>query len=342
MADENAPGMEHDALVRRAMGDLSTARAWLEARLPREVVQEFKLSTLAEQPGTFVDTNLRRSETDVLFKVQHKSGSPVYVYVLVEHQSTVDPWLRLRLHRYHGRIWDRERTQQRPNAPTISPIVSVVLHQGARRWEPSLQFEDLYNEKVRGMPDLCRFSQYAAELLGRRLEDAKGDAYVRVMEMLLIDHLREQFKRLLQLLPPLFPRLWAPPGDKDKELMLMAYIDAMYGEEAMRALTAEVEEYRERYGSQGIASKDVYLKKLAERYARAGMARGLEQGLKQSLKQGLEQDLLRGRIATVEDMLERGASWETITQFTGVDEARLLRLREELASKRNNHSAQGA
>ena len=119
----------------------------------------------------------------------------------------------------------------------------------------------------------------------------------------------------------------------------MAYIDTMYRDEGMKVMTAELERYRERYGSQGITPEDVYLlKRLEERYARDGMARGLEQGLGQGLEQGLEQGTLRGRIATVEDMLERGASWETVAQFTGVDEAGLVRLREELAAMQNDHN----
>ncbi len=315
MDDEKPPGREHDALVRRALEDPATAQAWLKARLPRELVKQLNLSTLTEQPGTFVDTNLRRSETDALFKVQHESGKPVYVYILVEHQSTVDLWLPLRLHKYHNRIWDRERLQRRLNTPTLSPIVSAVLHHGDRDWTPSRQFEDLYNEEVRSLPDLCRFGYILVELTGMQLEETRGDAYARAMEMLLMDHRRQQVERLLQLLPPLILTMWATPGGRDKKRTLMAYIDTMYGGIVMKVLTAEVEKYRERYGSQGITPEDVTLLKfLEERYAR----------------EGKEQGILQGRIATVEDMLERGASWETVTQLTGVDKELLNRLREEL------------
>ena len=99
--------MEHDALVRRVLGDLDAARAWLQARLPADTTQHLDLATLQLQPGTFVDEELRRAETDVLFEVRHESGWPVFVYLLVEHQSTVDFWLRLRLLRYQGRIRER-------------------------------------------------------------------------------------------------------------------------------------------------------------------------------------------------------------------------------------------
>ena len=110
----------------------------------------------------------------------------------------------------------------------------------------------------------------------------------------------------------------------------------------MQSSTTEVQEYRKRYGSQGITPEDVTLLKfLEERYARDGMARGLEQGMEQGVEQGVKQGILRGRIATVEDMLARGASWETVTQLTGVDETRLIRLREELAALQNGHSTHG-
>ena len=173
MAEEQFFSMRHDALVRRVLGDPDTARAWLQARLPRDVARHLSLATLQLRPGTFGDEELGRSETDVLFEARHASGQPVYVYVLVEHQSTVD--FRLRLLRYQGRIWDGERAR-RPRARSLGPIVVVVLHHGPRG-ALSTRFADLYNEKVRGLPGACRFSHVLVELAGMRLEAARGDAY---------------------------------------------------------------------------------------------------------------------------------------------------------------------
>ena len=165
--------MEHDALVRRVLGDPDAARAWLQARLPADTTQHLDLATLQLQPGTFVDEELRRAETDVLFEVRHESGWPVFVYLLVEHQSTVDFWLRLRLLRYQSRIWERERVR-RPGMRSLSPIVAVVLHHGPRAWSPPTRFEALYNEAVRALPDVCRFGHILVELHRMRLEDARG------------------------------------------------------------------------------------------------------------------------------------------------------------------------
>ena len=324
MVDERPPGMEHDALVRRVLGDLATAGAWLRARLPEDMVQRLDFATLQLQPGTFVDDELRRSETDVLFQVRHKSGQSVFVYVLVEHQSTVDFWLRLRLLRYHARIWEQERMRQ-PAVHELSPILSVVLHHGPREWTPSSRFEDLYNAKVRDLSGTCRFRHVLVELHRMRLEDARGDAYSRAMEMLLSDHGRTQAVGLMQLLPPLFPAIRATAGGPHKVVTLLKYYSIEYGGTMRNELTAEVERYQERYGLVGLTREDVTMLEILE-------AKREQQGLEQGLEQGREQGMAAGRIATVESMLERGGTWETIEVLTGIDEVGLNKLREELAA----------
>ena len=243
----------------------------------------------------------------------------MFVYVLVEHQSTVDFWLRLRLLRYHTRIWEQER--MRPAVHELPPIVSVVLHHGPREWTPSSRFEDLYNAKVRNLPGICRFGHVLVELHRMRLEDARGDAYSRAMEMLLSDHGRTQAVGLMRLLPPLFPAIRATAGGSHKVVTLLRYYSIEYGGTMRNELTAEVKRYQERYGLVGLTREDVTMLEILE-------AKREQQGREQGLAQGLA----AGRIATVESMLERGGTWETIEVLTGIDEVGLNKLREELAA----------
>ncbi len=330
MAEAQILGMRHDALVRRVLGDPATARAWLQARLPRDVARHLDFTALQLQPGTFVDDELGRSETDVLFEIRHESGRPVYVYVLVEHQSTVDYWLRLRLLRYQGRIWDEERTRH-PRARFLSPIVGVVLHHGPREWSPSLRFEDLYNKEVRDLPGVCRFSHVLVELTDMPLEKARGDAYGRAMEMLLSDHLRVQAERLLQLLPPLLPVIRATPGGQSKVLTLMRYYTIEYGGAMKDILTAEIEEYQEQHGDVGMTREDVIMLKILEaKLEQEGREAGREEGREEGREAGREEGRIKERLANVEGMLELGIPWETVEAVTGVDEIGLHKLREEL------------
>ena len=54
-------------------------------------------------------------------------GGPAWLYVLLEHQSTPDRWLRLRLLKYSIRIRERDR-RQHPNEEQLRPIVPLVLY----------------------------------------------------------------------------------------------------------------------------------------------------------------------------------------------------------------------
>ena len=335
MADEQSPGMEHDALVRRVLGDPDAARAWLKDRLPEDTARHVDFDTLQLQPGTFVDEELRRAETDVLFVARHDSGQPVFVYLLVEHQSTVDFWLRLRLLRYQGRIWERERAR-RPGVLALSPIVTVVLHHGPREWSPPTRFEDLYNEAVRALPGVCRFGHVLVELHRMRLEDARGDAYGRAMEMLLSDHHRTQADRLRQLLPPLFPEIRDTPDGPRKVVTLLRYYRIEYGGAMSADLTAAVEEHQTRHGRIGLTPEDLTMLDVLEATLRR---EGREEGREEGRREGREEGRIVMQIALVERMLAQGVSWETVEELAGIDQDGLHQLRKELAVLQGNTTA---
>ena len=74
------------------------------------------------------------------------SASEVMIYILVEHQSTVDPTMGLRLLSYMCQIWERQRrayiTQEVPKSEwQFQPIIPIVFYTGEQKWEtlPSLE-----------------------------------------------------------------------------------------------------------------------------------------------------------------------------------------------------------
>ena len=96
-------------------------------------------------------------------------------------------------------------------------------------------------------------------------------------------------------------------------------------------LTAEVAKYQERHGEVGLTREDVTMLEILEaKLEREGREKGLQEGLKAGRQEGLEVGRLQERIANLEGMLERSHSWETVEALTGIDEAGLRKLREEL------------
>ena len=88
----------HDSMVHAVLSDLAEATSFLQRYLPEELSQALHWSTLRLHEGSFVDEDLHRSETDFLYQVQYLgSSTSLWLYILLEHQSSPDRWIRFRL-----------------------------------------------------------------------------------------------------------------------------------------------------------------------------------------------------------------------------------------------------
>jgi predicted transposase/invertase (TIGR01784 family) len=102
----------HDLMVRAVLSDLAEARSFLQAHLSEEVSQTLNWSTLKLLEGSFVDEDLRGSEADLLYEIEHVSSKDtVWLYILLEHQSTPDRWMRFRL--LSAPLWRHVRVRLR-------------------------------------------------------------------------------------------------------------------------------------------------------------------------------------------------------------------------------------
>lgn len=79
-------------------------------------------------------------------------GQPALLYVLFEHQATVDRFMPMRLTRYVMRVWERW-LRDHPRSTTLPAVIPIVLHQGPGQWD--------------GPRRLAELIQLPAELLGR-------------------------------------------------------------------------------------------------------------------------------------------------------------------------------
>ena len=78
----------------------------------------------------------------MVFRVPFQSGSDtdeLLIYILIEHQSTVDPTMGFRVLFYMTQIWDSQRREwESESVPKsqwrFSPILPIVFYTGDQRW----------------------------------------------------------------------------------------------------------------------------------------------------------------------------------------------------------------
>ncbi len=91
--------------------------------------------------GTFVDEHLRERHTDLLLRTR-LAGHDVLIYVLIEHQRTVDPLMAIRMLIYQARIWERH-LREHPDTRRLPLILPAVIYQGERPWTAPTDLRDL-------------------------------------------------------------------------------------------------------------------------------------------------------------------------------------------------------
>ena len=137
MAELNTP---HDNFFKRLFGDLAVASDFMLNYLPPELLAQVELETLQIERESFVDPELRESFSDLLFRVRAKTGSAVFIYLLLEHKSAPDPWVAFQLLRYIVQFWEQRRRQGAAKLPLVIPI---VFYHGQEGWHVPRQLSAL-------------------------------------------------------------------------------------------------------------------------------------------------------------------------------------------------------
>jgi hypothetical protein len=149
----------HDALFRQIFGDPAQAAAVLRSILPPRVATHIDWNTPFEPThASMVGKGSEQRHADLLFKIKLVDGRGAFVWVLFEHQSTVQRWMPLRLSGMVQRFLDDWHLRT-PGAKYVPAILSVVLHHGPRPWRAPTSLLDLTDLSEQARAD------FAAHLL---------------------------------------------------------------------------------------------------------------------------------------------------------------------------------
>jgi predicted transposase/invertase (TIGR01784 family) len=149
------PSNPHDALFRVTFSKVEHAAAELRIVLPPALLRSLDLSTLALEPGTYVDSTLAGCESDLLFTVS-VAGRPGLVYLLFEHQSSVDELMPLRILKYVVRILERHTNAAGggKRALPLPVVLPIVVHHSATGWTTATRMEALFDASLLDEPTI--------------------------------------------------------------------------------------------------------------------------------------------------------------------------------------------
>jgi predicted transposase/invertase (TIGR01784 family) len=259
-------------------------------------VRDLDLSTLEPVTGSYITPDLSSRESDVVWRVRWGRDRFLYIYILIEFQSTVDPFMALRILVYLGLLYqDLVKRQEVLRSGKLPPVLPLVLYNGNAPWRAAQEVSELIEEVPGGLEryrpqlrycllDEMRMADSELEPLRNvaaglfRLEKSQGPENLQRVVTALLEWLREpelaELRRSFAkfLLKNLLPARM--PGIEIPEIADLQEVKSMLAERVME-------------------------------WTHQWKQEGLEEGLQKGRQEGQEDALVKAREVLLRDLVKR-------------------------------------
>ena len=134
---------EDDASYKLLFSAPEVVRDLVLGFIPDAWLHSLDYTTLEKVPGSYVTDDLRHRADDVIWRVR-ADGEWVYLYLLIEFQSTVDPWMAVRMMTYVGLLYqDLIRRGDALKGKMLPPVLPIVLYNGDAKWTAATDIAEL-------------------------------------------------------------------------------------------------------------------------------------------------------------------------------------------------------
>lgn len=141
----------HDNGYKRLFSHPEMVRDLLTGFVAEPWVEEVDFDSLEKYSGEFVDDRLRNRRNDVIWRLPW-GRDWLYIYLLLEFQSGVHPFMAARLSTYvdllyqdliRARHFVRPVAKGRRSVRRLPPVLPIVLYNGQRPWTAPTDLKDL-------------------------------------------------------------------------------------------------------------------------------------------------------------------------------------------------------
>ena len=131
--------MHHDPGYKLLFSHARMVEDLLRGFVPEDWVQGLDYASLEKVSASTLSDDLRERHNDVIWRIRwttpHGAGHWLYVYLMLEFQSRVDPWMVLRVLAYVALLYqDLIRAGLVKTGAQLPPVMPIVLYNGDPPW----------------------------------------------------------------------------------------------------------------------------------------------------------------------------------------------------------------
>jgi predicted transposase/invertase (TIGR01784 family) len=320
----------HDSFFKEVMGRREIYLSFLRHHLSKDMVESIDFRKLRPDKAHFIEKNLRHLYSDCFFRAKLKKRlgyGDVLIYMLVEHQSTVDRMIAYRMWHYIFSAW-RHYLKSNPEGDHLPLIVPILVYHGKPEHNAPLQIREL----VRAPQDQVNrvFDEPIRLVDIQRIADERLRQQAELSAVLLtLKYIVDRNLPISMLLTEL-ARIEDPGLRRFTLEAVLIYMFSARDDVDPEVINKEVERKLGPTAKEAVMTVAERLRKEGE--AR-GLERGLERGLKQGVRQGVKQGVKQGREEAVSEvvgaLLRSGFDEEFIVRNAGISRAKLRRLEKK-------------
>lgn len=280
-------------------------------------VERLDFSTLEKVSGSYVTEDLRDREDDIIWRVRWGEDW-LYVYLLLEFQSSEDMHMAVRIMTYLGLLY-QDLIRQQVLAPSgmLPPVLPVVLYNGEERWAAAQNVAELV-EKIPG--GLDRYRPHMAYLLldeGAIVNDPSWSDEERNLAAALfrLEHNRDE-EDMLEVLGTLVEWLKAPEQTGLRRAFVVWMRRVFLPGRAPEMELPELSKLQDLHEVHDMLAERI--KQWPERWEQRGIEKGIEKGEKLHAEKTARNLIAMDILTDVQ-----------IAQASGLTEARIKALRAE-------------
>ena len=288
---------EHDGGYKLLFSHPEMVADLLRDFIREDWVQDLDFSTLEEVPGSYVTPALSSRESDVVWRVRWGQDRRLYIYLLIEFQSTIDPLMAVRMMVYLGLLYqDLARHQEIPRSGKLPPVLPLVLYNGNAPWSAAREVSELIEEAPGGL-ELYRPRLRYCLLDELRMADSELEPLRNVAAALF----RLEKSREPDNLQPVVTALleWV----QDPELRRSFATFLLKNLLPARMPGIEIPEVADLQEVKSMLAERV--KEWTHQWKQEGLEEGLQKGLEKGRQEGREDALVEAREVLLRDLVKR-------------------------------------
>ena len=275
----------HDAAYKQLFARPRMVRDLLEGFAARGWSGNLDFGTLEPVPASYVSRDLQQRHGDLVWRVRFSDERWLYLLLLLEFQSTVDPAMAVRMLAYTALLYQRLAADGALRDPgALPPVLPVVIYNGRGSWTAQTEVSELV---AGGGGELSPYqpSQRYFLLDGGRLADGALPSGNLVSALIGLEKGRDPAWGAARLQGPFKALIDLLEEEEDGELkrVFATWITQVVGlsdrlpDEALEPL----EQLKETY---------TMLEETVQGWLERGRVQGIEQGRAQGIEQGRHEE----------------------------------------------------